>query len=64
MQTILVKEWFENKKINIEELLKRKGESVKRITSDKEVFEFMSEAKKLNEQENPIEKKPNEANKA
>ena len=40
-------EWFEDKAINVEELLKRKGESVKRIETEKEVLEFVEAASKL-----------------
>eukprot|EP00826_Nyctotherus_ovalis_P065394 TRINITY_DN9613_c0_g1_i2.p2 TRINITY_DN9613_c0_g1~~TRINITY_DN9613_c0_g1_i2.p2 ORF type:complete len:109 (-),score=7.60 TRINITY_DN9613_c0_g1_i2:90-416(-) len=40
-------EWFEDKEVNIEELQKRQGDSVKRVATNEEVFEFMKEANEL-----------------
>ena len=42
-------EWFEDEKVNIEELMKRGGDTVRKMVTNQEVMEFMDEANKLNE---------------
>lgn len=47
----LLLEWFEDKEVNIEELQRREGQSVKKVSTNEDILEFIQEVDKLNDNE-------------